>query len=149
MRIIYIKDLKGQGKKGDIKEVKDGYAQNFLIKNKYAVPATKDNLYSLSQEQDKEKLNHNLALKEATKIKESLEREKLYFGVKVGANGNIFGSVTSKDIEEKLKEKNYDIKKQDIIVDEKLNKLGESTVLINLYDHLQAKLVINLKEEGE
>ncbi|MCD8562263.1 MAG: 50S ribosomal protein L9 [Bacilli bacterium] len=149
MKIIYTKDLKGQGKKGEIKEVKDGYAQNFLIKNGYAVPATKENLNILAKEQETEKLNHSLALKEANQLKEKLEKEKIDFFVTVGSQGNIFGSITSKDIEEKLKEKNYEIKKQNIIVEEKINKLGVNIVLINLYDNIKAKLSIHLKEKGE
>ena len=77
MEVIFIKDLKNQGKKGQIKNVKDGYAENFLIKNGYAVKKTKDNLLKLQQDQAKKQKEEEANIKKANEIKNKLSKETL------------------------------------------------------------------------
>ena len=100
--VIFIKDLKGQGKKGEIKRVKDGYAENFLIKKGYAVIANESNLNNLKQEQQKLQDKQEKAQAEALKLKQELENITLTFKVKTSQDDKVFGSVSPKQLKEAL-----------------------------------------------
>ena len=143
MEVIFIKDLKNQGKKGEIKEVKDGYAKNFLIKNGYAVMKNETSLKELKRNLNNEKkLDEENRIK-ANKLKESLEKETYKFKVKTGTSDKVFGSVSIKQIKEKLDEK-YDISKNQIMLDSHLTSLGYHKVCINLYKDINAIINIEL-----
>lgn len=143
MKVIFIKDLKNQGKKGEIKEVKDGYAKNFLIKNGYAVMKNETSLKELKRNLNNEKkLDEENRIK-ANKLKESLEKETYKFKVKTGTSDKVFGSVSIKQIKEKLDEK-YDISKNQIMLDSPLTSLGYHKVCINLYKDINAIINIEL-----
>lgn len=143
MEVIFIKDLKNQGKKGEIKEVKDGYAKNFLIKNGYAVMKNETSLKELKRNLNNEKkLDEENRIK-ANKLKESLEKETYKFKVKTGTSDKVFGSVSIKQIKEKLDEK-YDISKNQIMLDSPLTTLGYHKVCINLYKDINAIINIEL-----
>lgn len=143
MEVIFIKDLKNQGKKGEIKEVKDGYAKNFLIKNGYAVMKNETSLKELKRNLNNEKkLDEENRIK-ANKLKESLEKETYKFKVKTGTSDKVFGSVSIKQIKEKLDEK-YDISKNQIMLDRPLTSLGYHKVCINLYKDINAIINIEL-----
>lgn len=143
MQVIFIKDLKNQGKKGEIKEVKDGYAKNFLIKNGYAVAKNNDNLKRFEREkrleQEADKENQMLAMKQ----KEALEKEKLVFKVKTGEKDKVFGSVSIKQIKEQL-DKKYNINKNQIIIPTPIASLGFHEIEINLYKNIKATLKIEV-----
>ena len=132
MKVIFIKDVKGQGQKGEIKEVKDGYAKNFLIKNGYAIKETKESLKILNREQQAKKQEDEENRKKALKDKESLEKEKLSFIVKTGEHDKVFGSISVKQIKEKLDQK-YKLDKKQIIINNPIASLGFHEVQINLY----------------
>ena len=102
MQVIFIKDVKGQGKKGEIKTVKDGYAENFLIKKGYAVVANDKNRQNLKIEQKKKQEEEDTKRKMAKEMKTSLEKETLEFQVKTGQGDKVFGSVSIKQIKEAL-----------------------------------------------
>ena len=143
MEVIFIKDLKNQGKKGEIKEVKDGYAKNFLIKNGYAVMKNETSLKELKRNLNNEKkLDEENRIK-ANKLKESIEKETYKFKVKTGTSDKVFGSVSIKQIKEKLDEK-YDISKNQIMLDSPLTSLGYHKVCINLYKDINAIINIEL-----
>lgn len=143
MEVIFIKDLKNQGKKGEIKEVKDGYAKNFLIKNGYAVMKNETSLKELKRNLNNEKkLDEENRIK-ANKLKESLEKETYKFKVKTGTSDKVFGSVSIKQIKEKLDEK-YDISKNQIMLDSPLTSLGYHKVCVNLYKDINAIINIEL-----
>lgn len=143
MEVIFIKDLKNQGKKGEIKEVKDGYAKNFLIKNGYAVMKNETSLKELKRNLNNEKkLDEENRIK-ANKLKESLEKETYKFKVKTGTSDKVFGSVSIKQIKEKLDEK-YDISKNQIMLGSPLTSLGYHKVCINLYKDINAIINIEL-----
>ena len=143
MEVIFIKDLKNQGKKGEIKEVKDGYAKNFLIKNGYAVMKNETSLKELKRNLNNEKkLDEENRIK-ANKLKESLEKETYKFKVKTGTSDKVFGSVSIKQIKEKLDEK-YDISKNQIMLVSPLTSLGYHKVCINLYKDINAIINIEL-----
>ena len=145
MKVIFIKDLKGQGKKGEIKEVKDGYAKNFLIKNGYAIQETKESLKILKREQEQEQEKDKEYRQKALKIKENLEKEKISFVVKTGEHDKVFGSISIKQIKEKLDSK-YKIEKKQIIVKNPISSLGFHEVQINLYKDIVAKIKIEIKK---
>lgn len=144
MKVIFIKDLKGQGKKGEIKEVKDGYGTNFLIKNGYAVLANESNLKHFNTQKNKELLEESLYIKECEKIKEQLEKLKINIKVKVGKEDKVFGSVSTKQIVTELKKQNFDIDKNKIKITTPLSSLGTHVVAIELHKKVIANLKINL-----
>lgn len=144
MKVIFIKDLKGQGKKGEIKEVKDGYGTNFLIKNGYAVLANESNLKHFNTQKNKELLEESLYIKECEKIKEQLEKLKINIKVKVGKEDKVFGSVSTKQIVTELKKLNFDIDKNKIKITSPLSSLGIHVVAIELHKKVIANLKINL-----
>ncbi len=144
MEVIFIKDLKNQGKKGQIKEVKDGYAENFLIKNGYAVKKTKENLAKLNYEQAKKEKEDAENKKEALKMKEQLAKVTLEFTVKTGAGDKVFGSISVKQIKEELQKKGYTIEKSMIDIKNPISSLGFHNVDINLYPEVTATIKVHV-----
>ncbi len=144
MKVIFIKDVKGQGKEGDIKEVKDGYAQNFLIKNGYAVALTKRSKEVLDISNKKREEKEQEDIKRCNKIKDELKDKILTFKVKTGKNDMVFGSISTKQIASKLEEIGYKIDKKKIILDETISTLGYHNVKINLHKKVEAIVKIEL-----
>ncbi len=144
MKVIFIKDLKKQGKKNEIKEVSDGYATNYLIKNGYAVKYTKSSSDRLDNELEDNKKNKEKNVKIANEIKSKLEKEKIVFDVKAGNDGKVFGSISSKQICEKLNELGYNVNKKMLISDENLSSLGNFYIDVQLYKGVVAKVKIEL-----
>lgn len=143
MKVIFLKDLKNQGKKGEIKEVKDGYAKNFLIKNGYAIKETKESLKILDRENKQAQELDAKNKKEAKELKQKLEQEKITFQVKTGKNDKVFGSISLKQIKDKLDEK-YKIDKKQIIINNPISSLGFHEVEIHLYRDIIAKIKIEV-----
>ena len=145
MKVIFIKDLKKQGKVDDIKEVSDGYATNFLIKNGYAVKYTKGSNERL-QDDIKARIDKEAEdIKEANKLKDKLSKENIVYEVKTGKDGKVFGNISSKQIVEKLTELGYKIDKKKIVLDLPLNTLGTHNVKIVLHKKVEATLKVILK----
>lgn len=134
MKVILLSDVKKVGKKGEIVEVSDGYGRNFLLNKKLAVLATKKSMEIL----DEQHLQHDLEEKQketdAEALKEKLSKIVLEFHVKTGEGGRVFGSVSTKQIVEQLREK-YDIKvdKRKVIDNYAISSLGYSDVKVDLY----------------
>ena len=145
MKVIFIKDLKKQGKVNEIKEVSDGYATNFLIKNGYAVKYTKTCNEILNTNLKNAALEEEKNIKEATKLKNELEKKEIIFNVKSGSDGRTFGTISTKQISEKLTEMKYQIDKKQIKLDAPLNVLGTHFVTLNLHKKVECKLKIILK----
>ena len=148
MKVIFIKDVKGQGKKNEIKEVKDGYAQNFLIKNKYAVVATDINLKQVGRKVAEEALEENLKIKELEKVKEKLEKDKFIFKVQTGKQDMMFGQISSKQIKKYLDDKGYEITKTQIRLERPITSLGMHIVSIELHKKVEAKIKIKVEKES-
>lgn len=149
MKVIFVKDLKGQGKKGDIKEVKAGYGRNFLIKKGYAILATDTNLKSLENQIKKDETKKLKEIVSAQMLKEKIEKLTINFKVKTGESDKVFGSVSSKQIAEKLKTYKINIDRKKIIINESLASLGIHTVEIELHKQVKATLKIKLKKAGD
>ena len=136
MKVIFIKDLKKQGRVNEIKEVSDGYAIN------YSVKYTKTSSEILNKDIKKKEEIEETAIREAIKLKDILAGVTLEFGVSAN-KGKIFGSVSSKQISEELKKKGFEIDKKLIVTDGALSSLGVHVVGINL--HKKVKAVVNVK----
>lgn len=147
MKVIFLKDVKGKGKKGEVKNVADGYAQNFLIKQGLAVEANNSNVSSLNAQKKKEEKVAAQELEDAKKLKETLEKITVEFSTKAGEGGRLFGSITSKQIAEELK-KNHDIKidKRKIELDDAIRTLGYTKVQVKLHTEVAATLNVHVKE---
>ena len=142
MEVIFVKDLKGQGKKGDIKLVKDGYATNILIKNGIAVAKTSTNLHNLEIAKKQEMAKDLENRKKAEDIKKTLEGLTLEFKVKTGEHDRVFGSISVKQIKQKLED--YNIDKNMIDMKTPLSSLGYHNVSINLYKDIKANVKVLL-----
>jgi len=140
MEVIFIKDLKGQGKKGDIKTVKDGYAENYLIKNGYAVIKNKENLAKLQKEQQNKKAQDEKNKKIAEEQKKKLDTLVLEFKVKTGEGDKVFGSVSLKQVKDALSKEGYKIEKSQIELTSSMASLGFHNIDINLYPGITAKV---------
>ncbi len=147
MKVIFIKDLKGQGKKGEIKEVKDGYGMNYLIKNGYAIKATDGSMNRLNRENQEHELAENLLIKEKKSEKEQLAKEKLIFSMKAGKDGKVFGQVSTKQIKEELDKLGYKIDKKTIHLDHPIDTLGEHIVTILLHKQVTAEVKVKVVEK--
>lgn len=147
MKVIFNKDVKGTGKKGEVKEVSDGYARNYLLKNNLAVEATSGNVKALQAQKSKEKQAEQNEVEEAKQLKEKLENLKLELTAKSGEGGRLFGSITSKQIAEELK-KNYNIKidKRKIELDQPIRTLGVTKVPVKLHSEVTGTLNVHIKE---
>ncbi len=144
MEVIFIKDLRGQGKKGDIKDVKTGYAENFLIKKGYAVLKTTESLRQLEKEKKEKKENDQKLHDEAVKLKEKIDKTTLEFKVKTGQGDKVFGSISPKQIKDELSDKDIKIEKNMIKMDESISSLGFHKVNIELYPKVIAELKVHL-----
>lgn len=144
MKVIFLKDVKKQGKKNEIKEVSDGYAMNFLIKKGFAKPATEGNIINLKNKLTEEAIEENLLIKEMKQVKNKLEKEKFVVKVKTGKNDQVFGTVSTKQIKSLLSEKEYKIDKHQIKIDGQIASLGYHNVEIELHKKVVAQIKINV-----
>lgn len=145
MKVIFIKDLKKQGKVNEVKEVSDGYAINYLIKNGYAVKYTKTSSDILKKDIKEKEIETEKNKKNAEEQKKQLENIILEIKVKSN-NGKMFGSISNKQISDELKKKGISVDKKNIIT-ESLNSLGVHEVEIKLYKQIVAKLRVQIQEK--
>ena len=144
MKVIFVKDLKKQAKKGEIKEVKDGYAQNYLIKNGYAIAYTEKNLELVKKEKEAKLEEEKQLSMDAEKTKKELEKITLVFRVKTGEKDKVFGSISAKQIKEELGKKGYSFEKKQIELMTSLQSLGFHKIKITLYKDIIAEVKVQL-----
>lgn len=148
MKVILLEDVKNVGKKGNILEVADGYARNFLIRNKLAVVATEQSKLILEQQKQQKIEQEKEDIRNAEALKLKLSELTLVFPVKTGENGKVFGSVSSKQIaEELLKKHKLTIDKRKILDEGPFNTVGFYNVKIELHKQVIATIKIQLKAQ--
>ncbi len=145
MQVIFLKDLRGQGKKGEIKEVADGYAMNFLIKKGYAVKKTETSLNKLNIEKENNRLLDEKNTKEAKEIVDKLKKVVVTFTAKAGAGDKMFGSISNKQIKEELDKLGYSFDKKQI-KNETINSFGYHDVEINIYKNIVGKIRVQVRK---
>ncbi len=145
MRVILLQDVKKQGKKNDIIDVKDGYG-SYLINNRLAVLETKGSSKVLKKQTEEAALEESLLIKDCETIKNKLEKMTLNFKVNAGKNGQVFGQISTKQIVSELKKKGFDIDKKKIKLDVPINTLGTTNVKIILHKKVEATLKIHLEK---
>lgn len=147
MKVIFIKDVKGQGRKDEVKEVKDGYGMNFLIKNGYALPATEENMKKLQKQVATAALEENLKIKDMEDLKKELEKKTFLFVAKAGKQDQMFGQISSKQIKKKLEEEGYSVDKNKIVM-EPITSLGTHNVQLELHKEVIATIKVRVTKES-
>ncbi|WP_010625572.1 50S ribosomal protein L9 [Companilactobacillus versmoldensis] len=150
MKVIFTEDVRGKGKRGEVKNVATGYAQNFLIKNNKAIEATKQNMATLKAEQNREEKDYEQELAEAKVIKDKIEDDKTVVEItaKAGTDGRLFGSVTTKKISEELKKQfNLDVDKHKMNLGEGAKALGYINVPVKIFDTVEAVIRVHIVEK--
>lgn len=143
MKVILLCDVKNQGKKDSIIEVSDGYANNYLIKNNLAVAYSKRSNEILTNKLDKLNKEEEALVESLNEIRKKLENKNIIFKVKTGAQDKVFGTISSKQISEKLKEMGYKIDKKCIKLDTPVSSLGVTQVKLELHK----KVIFNINIE--
>lgn len=147
MKVILLKDVKSLGKKGEIVEVNDGYARNFILPSKTGAEANAKNLNTLKlQNQNAEKLAAE-KLQEAKDLKERIEKEKLVFKIKAGKDGRAFGSISTKEVHDELKKQaGIDVDKKKFEVDVPMKNFGGYDIKVKLHKEVTAVLHISVQQ---
>lgn len=148
MKIILLQDVKSLGKKGDIVEVNQGYARNFVIPKKLGVEANAQNMNDLKLKNQNDEKVAAEKLAAAEQLKEDLKEKKITAKMKVGANGKAFGSISSKEIAEIIKSQlGLDIDKKKILLKDPVKELGGYNIAIKLHPQVTAELLLDVVEE--
>ena len=143
MKVIFLQDVKGQGKKGEIKEVSDGYARNFLLARKLAVEATNSNLNDIRGKKEADAFHKGQELEQAKALKEKLDGMSVKLVAKAGENGKLFGSITNKDVAEALKmQQHVVIDKKKFHMPEGIKQVGATKVEVRIYPEVVATLTV-------
>ncbi|WP_342433736.1 50S ribosomal protein L9 [Neobacillus sp. FSL H8-0543] len=147
MKVIFLKDVKGKGKKGEVKNVADGYAHNFLIKQGLAMEANSASISTLDAQKKKEAKLAAEELAEAKELKDTLEKITVELTAKAGEGGRLFGSITTKQIaEELLKKHGIKIDKRKMELTDAIRTLGSTKVPVKLHHEVLATLTVSVKE---
>ena len=147
MKVVLLKEVKGSGKAGDIIEAKDWYAQNFLIKRGLAKPADAQALNENKQQKEAKAFHRQEELKANKELREKLDGIKVEIKVKTGANGKFFGSVTNKEVSEKLLAIGFDIDKKKIILSENIKNAGTYPATVKISPEESAKIFVEIIAE--
>ena len=145
MKVVLNQDVKGVGKKLQVVEVSEGYARNFLLPKKLAVIADNKSINEAQGKISAQKYKKQTELQQANENKKIIENGFIEFKHKVGEGSKLYGSVTEKDIADKIKEKfNIEISKKKITISDPIKNLGTYTVNVKLYEGVIAKLKITV-----
>ncbi|HFF0984495.1 TPA: 50S ribosomal protein L9 [Staphylococcus aureus] len=148
MKVIFTQDVKGKGKKGEVKEVPVGYANNFLLKKNYAVEATPGNLKQLELQKKRAKQERQQEIEDAKALKETLSNIEVEVSAKTGEGGKLFGSASTKQIAEALKAQ-HDIKidKRKMDLPNGIHSLGYTNVPVKLDKEVEGTIRVHTVEQ--
>ena len=148
MKVILQQDVRGQGKKGQLIEVAEGYARNFLLPRKLAVPATADAMNTMKLREKAKKAEDARLKAEAEAVSEKLKNSPVKVTARAGANGKLFGAVTSKEVSDALKEQHgIDLAKQKIVMDEPIKAYGSYELKAKLGFEVSGTIYVMVVEE--
>lgn len=147
MKVILLEDVKGVGKKDQIINANDGYAKNFLLPKKLAVPADKNNLTKMDNIKKIEDAKKQEEYENALALGKQIESINLQLNVKLGSNGKLFGTVTNKEISSALKEKGIEVDKKKIILSSPIKTLGEKEATVKLHPKVSVTLKVTINEQ--
>ena len=147
MRVVLLKDVKGTGKKGEIKEVSDGFAKNFLLKNGSAKLADTSALNENKIQKDAEKYHKHQEFLAAQALAKKIEGKSITLKIKCGANGKTFGSITSKEIADEFAKLGITLDKKKIDLKEPIKMSGSYNLIARVYPEITAKFVVNVLAE--
>lgn len=148
MKVILKQDVKGSGKKGDIIEVSDGYAKNFLLKKGLAEQASSVAVNSLKLQKEAEARRRAEEIAAIRELAKKMDKSTVTLSIKCGENGKTFGSVTSREIAAKLAELGYDVDKKKILLKDPIKAVGEYPVEIRLMEGVSAKISVSVVPEN-
>ncbi|MBA1392482.1 50S ribosomal protein L9 [Lactobacillus sp. XV13L] len=150
MKVIFTQDVRGRGKRGEVKNVPDGYAQNFLLKRGLAKAATKANMHTLERLAANEQAAYETEKAEAEKVKAALDKDEtvVNFKSKAGSDSRLFGSISSKKIVEGLEEQfGIKIDKRKLNLPEPIKSLGYTNVPVKLFKGVEGKIRVHITEQ--
>lgn len=150
MKVIFLKDVQGKGKAGEIKEVSNGYAMNYLIRNSLALPATAGAIRQSEQRIKNLGIQKELSLEKLAEIAEQIEGQTIHIQARSGAGERLFGSITASAIAEELnKLLDSSIDKRKIVLDKALREIGSHQVTIKLSKELEPKITVVIEREKD
>ena len=149
MKVILLQDVEDVGKKYEVKELKDGYARNFLIPKQFAKPATKQNMQWLLRQKETMENEAEEDLKKAQEMASQLDGMEVTITVKVGPEGQLFEAINSQKVADKLKSMGVPVKKTEIDLKEPLKELGEFPLRVTLSHNLEAEITLIIEKEEE
>lgn len=147
MKVIFLQDVKGKGNTGDVKDVSEGYARNFLFPKNLAIEANKGNLKKLEAKKKGEEKRAQEELGEAKDLKAELEKMEITLKAKSGDGGRLFGSITSKQIAQALQKKGTKVDKRKIELNDPIRTLGYTDVPIKVHPKVTAVVKVHVVEE--
>lgn len=147
MKVIFVKDVKGKGNGGEVKEVSEGYARNYLFPKNLAVPASKSSLKQLDTKKKKQMEHEKEERRQAEALKNTIEKITIELKAKSGEGGRLFGSITSKQIAQAFQKLNISIDKRKIELSEPIRTLGFTDVPLKLHPQITAKVKVHVTEE--
>ncbi|MDP5276059.1 50S ribosomal protein L9 [Chengkuizengella axinellae] len=147
MKVIFLQDVKGQGKKGEVKNVSEGYARNFLIPKGLVKEATGSNVKQLEQKKKSEQKKKDQQKADAELLAKKIESTTIEMKTKAGEGGRLFGSITNKQIAEELKKHKIVVDKRKIELDSPIRNLGVTKVPIKLHPEVTAVAKVQVTEE--
>ncbi|OLO42157.1 50S ribosomal protein L9 [Alkalihalophilus pseudofirmus] len=147
MKVIFLEDVKGKGKKGEVKNVAEGYARNFLFPQNLAVEASKGNVRNLEAQKKSEEKKTEEELLEAKKYKEELESITVEIKAKSGEGGRLFGAISTKQITEELAKMKKKVDKRKIMLNDPIRSLGFTNVPIKIHPEVIATVKVHVIEQ--
>lgn len=149
MKVIFLKDVKGTAKKGEIKEVSEGYARNFLLSKGLAKEASQANLNDHNQQEKAREIKIQKEEEEAIELGKSLKDAKVTIYAKSGEGGKLFGAITSKEIAEQMKKQhNVEFDKRKILLTDPIKSLGTINVEVKLHPKVSTSIIVEIIEKN-
>ena len=147
MKVILLQDVKGQGKKGEVVDVNEGYARNFLVKKGLAEVATPSKLNDLNQKKSSADFHKAEELKATRQLAEEIKGKTFIVKIKAGQNGKVFGSVTGSNISDALMQAGYEVDKRKIVLPQPIKMLGTYDIDLKLMEGVTSKIIIVVEAE--